>query len=166
MQGSGYQGCNTWYPKSGIPLVVDNKSTPKSGASCPYSMSANLSPIFEHSPTPEKVVVSDTNGHAIKSIIALFGQLSLLQMEQLLSRRFRQYVGTISEKMSSVFLPYDTIVTMAKATKNLRNTDKPNIIYYLGKCLEPGPDGQSRLPMDRMPYGLLNHNIMFLVSTM
>ena len=51
----------------------------------------------------EKVVVSDTNGHAIKSIIALFGQLSSMQQEQLLSRLLFQYIGGMSSNMSSVF---------------------------------------------------------------
>ena len=112
----------------------------------------------------EKVVVSDTNGHAIKSIIALFGQLSSMQQEQLLSRLLFQYIGGTSSNMSSVFLPHDTIGIIANAVKNLRDNDKPNLIYYLGKSLEPGKEGQSRLPLDRMPYGLLSHNIMFFGS--
>ena len=63
-----------------FPLVVNtSNSTPKTGQACP--MSANLSPIFEHSPTTEKVVAADTNGHAMKPIIILFGQLSSMQQE-------------------------------------------------------------------------------------
>ena len=48
--------------------------------------------------------------------------------------------------------------------KNLRDNDKPNLIYYLGKSLETGKEGQSRLPLDRMPYGLLSRNIMLFGS--
>ncbi|CAB3985087.1 Hypothetical predicted protein, partial [Paramuricea clavata] len=84
---------NIKYFDDHFPLVVCSKSTPKSGQVCACPSSVNLSPIFEHSPTTEKVVVSDTNGHAIKSVIALVGQLSSMQEEQLLSRLLFQYIG-------------------------------------------------------------------------
>ena len=131
-----------------------SESTPKSGQFSTCSSTVNLSPILKHSPTTtEKVIVPDTNGHAIKSIISLFGQLSLMQQEQLLSRFLFQYMGTMSSRMSSVFLPHDTIGVIANAMKNLRDNDKPNLIYCLGKSLEPDKEGKSRLSMDRMPYG-------------
>ena len=147
-----------------FPLVVNtSNSTPKTGQACP--MSANLSPIFEHSPTTEKVVAADTNGHAMKSIITLFGQLSSMQQEQLLSRLLRQYMGTMTSRYtSSLFLPQDAVGVIANAMKNLQDNDKPNLIYHLGKCLASDKEGKSTLPMDRMPYGLLSHNIMFFSS--
>ena len=146
-------------------MVVDSTpATPKSGTDPAWSTSVKLSPIFEYSPTTENIIASDTVGQAIKSIISLFGKLSLMQQEQLLSRLLHQHMGITSSKISSVFLPYDTIGTIARGMKNLADNDKPNLIYHLGKCLEPGKEGQSRLPMDRMPYGLLSHNIMFFSS--
>ncbi len=47
---------------------------------------------------------------------------------------------------------------------NLYRNDKHNIIYNLSKCVVSGDDGKCRLPLDRMPYGLLSHNIMFFAS--
>lgn len=69
-----------------------------------------------------------------------------------------------SRRISSLFLPQDTVRIIADAMKNLQDNGKPNLVYYLGKCLAPGKEGQSALPMDRMPYGLLSHNIMFFGS--
>ena len=155
---------NIRYFDDNFPLVVDSTPTPKSGTVPAWSTSVKLSPIFEYSPTIENITTSDTNSQAIKSIISLFGKLSSMQQEQLLSRLLHQYMGSMSSTISSVFFPYDTIGTIASAMKNLADNDKPNLIYHLGKCLEPGKEGQSRLPMDRMPYGLLSHNIMFFSS--
>ena len=79
-----------------------------------------------------------------------------MQQEQLLLRLLHQHMGITSSKNSSVFLPYDTIETIERGMKNLADNDKPNLIYHLGKCLEPCKEGQSTLPMDSMLYGLLS----------
>ena len=81
---------NIRYFDDNFPLVVDSTPTPKSGTVPAWSTSVKLSPIFEYSPTIENITTSDTNGQAIKSIISLFGKLSSMQQEQLLSRLLHQ----------------------------------------------------------------------------
>lgn len=62
------------------------------------------------------------------------------------------------------FIPKDFIETSISSMANPYQNGKHNIMYNLLKCLASGDDGECRLPLNRMPYGLLSNNIMFFAS--
>lgn len=65
--------------------------------------------------------------------------------------------------VDSRFLSDDFIDMTGKAMSTLQCAGKDNLLYYLAVGLgKERPDGSGpRLPVDRMPFGLLSHNIKF-----
>ncbi|KXJ25566.1 hypothetical protein AC249_AIPGENE6319 [Exaiptasia diaphana] len=93
------------------------------------------------------------NRSTIANIRNLFDDLTRPQKQQLLF------------KLSNEYIFKDFFDTIMSAMKNLNANKKPNLIYYFGKSLEvPQNATQSRMPLDRIPFGLLSHNIMFFGS--
>lgn len=64
------------------------------------------------------------------------------------------------------FVPYDFLPLVMKAMSVLQSAGKDNIIYHAARCFgekRPGMD-IPRLPLDRMPFGLIAHNLIFFAS--
>ena len=114
--------------------------------------------MFDHSPYIEKHPNINTRGQAMKEICEMFSGLTKSQKVQLTTCLFNQ---SLVEDIPVSFIPPDFIQNAVSAMVNLSKNGKYNILYNLAKCLAVGEGGKSRLPLDRMPYGLLSHNIMF-----
>jgi hypothetical protein len=80
---------------------------------------------------------------------------------QLLQNLFSQYVQDINENISPAYVPHDFILIVATGTGTLYQGGKDNLFYNLGKCLQKSNNGSTRMPLDRMPFGLISHNLKF-----
>lgn len=59
------------------------------------------------------------------------------------------------------FVNADFLQSSLSAMKTLFNNKKHNLIYFLSKCFQ---DSTPRLPLNKMPYGLLDYNIRFFAK--
>ena len=81
----------------------------------------------------------------------------------LLQSLFYQYMFLEFNEDLQPCVPSDFIALCSKGISVLHQNEKDNIIYYLAKGLgTPREDGTGpRLPIDRMPFGLLSYNIRY-----
>ena len=68
--------------------------------------------------------------------------------------------------MDSDFLPFNFLVLAAKAMAVLHANGKDNLIYHAARCFGEQRQGSTgpRMPLDRMPFGLVAHNLKFFAS--
>lgn len=59
------------------------------------------------------------------------------------------------------FVNADFLQSSLSAMKTLFDNKKHNLIYFLSKCFQ---DSTPRLPLNKMPYGLLDYNIRFFAK--
>lgn len=61
------------------------------------------------------------------------------------------------------FISRDFVSASPDGMRTLFEAGKQNIIHDLCKCFteQPGSNAKTRMPMDRMPYGLVDYNIRF-----
>ena len=96
-----------------------------------------------------------------------FTKLTLRQREQLLQHLFQQWmVNDINQgiDLNTNFLPSNFLVLVAKAI--LHANSKDNLIYHAARCFGKQRQGNTgpRMPLDRMPFGLVAHNLKFFAS--
>lgn len=124
---------------------------------------AGLSPMFQHS--PQRKAERDNNvphGNLIEQLSHCYSHLSLGLKKQfilyLLKKLYGEHYG-----VKSNFMPDDVIDLTGKAMATLQHASKDNPFYRLAAGLgKERPNGSGpRLPVTRMPFGLLHHNIMF-----
>lgn len=71
---------------------------------------------------------------------------------------------TIIQSVGLDFYKYvnaDFLPSRLSAMKTFFTNNKHNLIYYLSKCFQ---DSNPRMPINRMPYGLLDYNIQFFAK--
>ena len=134
--------------------------------STPQSMSKNntpLSPVFAHSPHANSANPETCHGDTIAKVVRLLMVMSSRTRRDLLQNLFWQYMSLELGSDLREFVPSDFIELCCKGINTLNLNGKENIIYYLAKGLgTPRQDGSGpRLPIDRMPFGLLSYNIRY-----
>ena len=123
-----------------------------------------LSPIFNCSPNAgaKRHTSSVTVGDVIKDFVSCFSSSMSLRMKmQVLHHIFKQCVIAEDGQDFFRFVNNDFLTRSLGAMKTLFRESKPNLIYGLSKCFE----GTSpRMSLNRMPYGLIDYNILFFAS--
>ena len=82
---------------------------------------------------------------------------------QFISQLFAQYAISTH----GILIPNDFLQLSLCAMKQLNTTGRSNVVYNLVKCIgtmRPGEES-SRLPVDRMPMGLLEYCVNFFSSS-
>lgn len=106
-------------------------------------------------------------GSVLDVVSSGFMDLTTRQREQLLVFLLHKWlVSDINPDFDSSFLPRDLLPTVANALKVLFANKKNNLIYDAACCfgkLRPG-NNCPRMPLDRMPFGLIAHNLRFFAS--
>jgi hypothetical protein len=126
-----------------------------------------LSPVFKSSPIPkEQTTVPNYVGDIVQEFIKCFkGPMSSRLKLQVMDYMFK---STIVDFGGMHFLNYVRPVFLNicfSAMETLHKENKNNLILELCKCFErTGCKSQSRMPLDRMPFGLLDYNIRFFAS--
>ena len=137
-------------------------STPvKGSASTQGNVSECLSPVFHQSPSP----VGDQDfatGDLIRVMSDGFFKMTKLQRVQFLSFLFSMYLFC-DIGVDGNFVPKDFIKLAGCSLKNLQAVGLGNTLYFLVQSIgQLRSDGTGpRMPLDRMPFGLIHHNLEF-----
>ena len=155
------------YFEEGLPATPNSSScTPSTPVSSQQSkMSIPLSPVFSHSPyQPSKN--HTCHGDVIFSIMKLLSSMTNKLRTQLIQHLFLHFLSLQCHDDYKTFVPLDFLNLCCKSFNVLRENGKDNILYHLAKGLgTPREDGTGpRLPIHRMPFGLLNYNIRYFSS--
>lgn len=131
----------------------------------------SLSPLFfspPHGSSPVAPRSDLTVGDAIVEVCMLFKKMSFRLKKQLVTHLFRQLLKTVNDDFG--FLKYvgkDFLDVSVEAVRNLYRAGKSNLVYLLSECFQTSDNESAtdnvntRLPLDRMPFGLLDYNIRF-----
>jgi len=158
-------------PVPNVAPVANATSTPRSGQQ-PDPLVDSLSPLFFSPPHGKTTQARSglTVGDAIVEVCTLFKKMSLRLKKQLVTYLFRQLIRNVVGDFGFLkFVRRDFLDIALQAMKKLYCSQKNNLVYLLCKCFLP-PDDQpcnasdTRLPLDRMPFGLLDYNIHFFAA--
>lgn len=126
---------------------------------------SNLSPIFSCSPNAKlmETVPGNKVGDTINEFLSCFksNMMSTRLKTQLMQHLLELFIGQTEGPNVAEFVESDFITTIVKGMRSLFDRKKENLIYHLSKCFE-GP--VPRMPLDRMPFGLIDYNIRFFSS--
>lgn len=108
-------------------------------------------------------------GSILDVVSSGFVDLTKRQREQLLVYLLHRWLVTdIHPEFDSSYIPRDFLPTAGNAMKVLFTNKKNNLIYDAACCfgkLRPDcPPDCPRMPLDRMPFGLISHNLRFFAS--
>ena len=95
------------------------------------------------------------------------GFSNLRQREQLLVKLFQRWlVEDINPNLDGKFVPQRFLPHVTKAMAVLHASGKDNLIHHAACCFGEECQGEvtPRMPLDRMPFGLIAHNLKFFAS--
>lgn len=161
--------------------LIDISSEPASSSPIATPKSANhfcrnadldsLSPLF-FSPHGKGIGERSnmTVGDVIVEVCTLFRRMSLTLKRQLVTYLFRQLLrNTVSYVGFLKFVGKNFLDISVQAMQKLYCAGKNNLVHLLSQCFQ-APEDQpksataTRLPLDRMPFGLLDYNIHFFAA--
>lgn len=111
-----------------------------------------------------------TVGDVIVEVCTLFRRMSLRLKRQLVTYLFRQLLrSTVSDVGFLKFLGKNFLDISVQAMQKLYCAGKNNLVYLLSQCFQapedqPNSATATSLPLDRMPFGLLDYNIHFFAA--
>lgn len=121
----------------------------------------DLSPVFTCSPSSVRER-PDVSAEIIENIVISFPKLTKCQRKQLMQQLFVQYIHEdINPELPASYISTDVLKHVAGGIDVLYKNSKENLFLCLGKCLRLKNDGTTALPLDRMPFGLISHNLKF-----
>lgn len=141
-------------------------STPKTAISIDDLLST-LSPVFKSSPLPKQ---ENSAPHCVGDIVQTFlkcfkGSMSSRLKKQIMNYIFKLVLVDIGGLEYFNYVSPDFLNICVNSMKTLHEEKKHNLILELGKCFErKDVNSQCRMPLDRMPFGLLDYNIRFFAS--
>ena len=106
-------------------------------------------------------------GSVLDIVSSGFVVLTKRQREQLVIYLFHEWLLLdIHTEMNSTYIPRDFLPLAANAMKVLFTNEKNNVIYNASRCFGELRPGEScpRMPLSRMPFGLISHNLRFFAS--
>ena len=139
------------------PTSVGITSTPK----CQSTPETSLSPAFCFSP---KTSNDQRVGDAITNFLCVFRESRSNRMEQVLAYLFKLIILEEHVMDFFKFVKRDFISMSIGAMKTLFDAGKHNSVSALCKCFEQVNSNRTRMPLDRMPYGLIDYNIQFFAN--
>ena len=149
-----------------IDYVLNSCDNEESGSTPQRTMIPNdetLSPIFNCSPVKNAKPVNTSVGDMVREFLTCFKTaMSSRLRTQLLHHIFKLTVVEDDGLEFFKFVKNDFLTSSLSAMKTLFKEEKHNLIYHLSKCFE---SSSPRMPVDRMPYGLLDYNIRFFASS-
>ncbi len=118
-----------------------------------------------HHPS-EKKSIHGLVGDVVQDFLKCFkGPMSSRLKVQVLQYLFKLTVVEFGNVDYFEFMHPDFLNICMRATKTLYQEKKHNLILELCKCFDrPDPESPTRMPLDRMPFGLIDYNIRFFAS--
>lgn len=105
-------------------------------------------------------------GSILDVVSSSFLELTKRQRQQLMVYLFKKWpLADFHSTMSSSFVPSDFLPHLSNALQVLFVNGKNNSIYDAVCCRgDMRPEGTPRIPLDRMLFGLITHNLRFFAS--
>ena len=143
---------------------------PSTTTSTPTPQSAEV-PHFAESPMLTLSPLRDSDdrklpGSILDVVSSGFMELTKRQRQQLMVYLFKKWLlADFHSTMSSSFVPSDFLPLLSSALKVLFVNGKNNVLYDAARCFgDTCPGGTPRMPLHRMPFGLIAHNLHFFAS--
>ena len=106
-------------------------------------------------------------GSVMDVISSGFTELTVRQRQQLMVHLFKKWlILDFHPELNSSYVPSDLLPLLGNAMKVLFINGKNNVMYHASRCfgeLRPG-ENTPRMPLSRMPFGLIAHNLRFFAS--
>lgn len=106
-------------------------------------------------------------GSILDVVSAGFMKLTQRQRKQLIVHLFHKWLlADVHPELNSNYVPRDFLHLLTSALRVLHVNGKNNVLYDASRCFgEIRPGGNSpRMPLTRMPFGLISHNLRFFAS--
>ena len=105
-------------------------------------------------------------GSILDVVSSRFMDLTKRQREQLLVYLLHRWLLTdIHPEFNSSYIPRDFLPTAGNAMKVLFTNKKSNLIYDAASCFGEFRPNSPRMPLERMPFGLISHNYLTFFSS-
>lgn len=139
-------------------------STPTSSNQVPYA--AHASPMLAFSPL-KHAEERNLPGSVLDVVSSGFLELTKRQRQQLLVYLFHKWLKLdVHQELNVNYVSLDFLPLLSNALKVLLVNGKNNVLYDAARCfgeMRPGEDCP-RMPLSRMPFGLISHNLRFFAS--
>ena len=139
-------------------------STPTSSNQVPYAVHA--SPMLAFSPS-KHAEERNLPGSVLDVVSSGLVELTKRQRQQLMVYLFHKWLKLdVHQELNSNYVSFDFLPLLCNALKVLLVNGKNNILYDAARCfgeMRPGED-RPRMPLSRMPFGLISHNLRFFAS--
>ena len=125
-----------------------------------------LSPVFQSSPLLKEQNEQNLVGDVVQDFLKCFkGPMSYRLKMQVMQYLFQLTVVEFVDIDFFKFIHPDFLNICMRATRTLYQEKKHNLILELCKCFDrPDPNSPTRMPLGRMPFGLIDYNIRFFAS--
>ena len=139
-------------------------STPTSSNQVPNAV--NASPMLAFSPL-KHAEERNLPGSVLDVVSSGFVELTKRQRQQLIVYLFHKWLKLdVHKELNGNYVSRDFLPLLSSALKVLLVNGKNNILYDAARCfgeMRPGEDCP-RMPLSRMPFGLISHNLRFFAS--
>ena len=125
-----------------------------------------LSPIFDASPFKQPSNSSESLGDIINNFITTFKCMSSSRLKkQLVKYLYKLFVIEFAGMPLFQFVQPDFLELSLNAMRTLFEEGKQNLVHSISKCFErrenEGCNLETRMPLNRMPFGLIDYNLRF-----
>ena len=127
---------------------------------------AQFSPIFSCTGHRRAKTGTLTLGDTVKNFIDSFkNKMTWRLKKQVLNCLFQDYVTDYGGVNFFSFVKHDFIDVSLSAMKTLFDEGKHNLLHCMSGCFQRADSQQeTRMPLDRMPFGLIDYNLCFFSS--
>ena len=139
-------------------------STPTSSNQVPYAVHA--SPMLAFSPL-KHAEERNLPGSVLDVVSSGFVELTKRQCQQLMVYLFHKWLKLdVHQELNANYVSLDFLPLLSNALKVLLVNGKNNVLYDAAHCFgEMRPEEDCpRMPLSRMPFGLISHNLRFFAS--
>ena len=139
-------------------------STPTSSNQVPYAVHA--SPMLAFSPL-KHAEERNLPGSVLDVVSSGFVELTKRQRQQLMVYLFHKWLKLdVHQELNANYVSLDFLPLLSNALKVLLVNGKNNVLYDAARCFgEMRPEEDCpRMPLSRMPFGLISHNLRFFAS--
>jgi hypothetical protein len=151
------------YVRGSIGIV--NPFVPASSTPCSTTViDEPLSPMLKSAEKAQGGSGTDSVGYIVKEFITCYKNMSSRLRKQIINYLLQLDIIDQGGHDFFNFVNRDFIEASLDAMLTLFHEGKHNIIYNLCECLKKDSNATTRMPLDRMPYGLIDYNIRFYAS--
>ena len=132
-----------------------------------FAIPDGLSPIFGTSPFKKSSPSVESVGDIVKDFIMAFKSMTSSRLKkQLVQYLYKLLVIELGGMPLFQFVQADFLDTSLSSMRTLFEEGKKNLIHSISKCFERSKcELQTRMPLNRMPFGLIDYNLRFFAAS-